>query len=66
MQKTITYLYPDASNAANLKMYQDRTNQIKAFYFTRDSYKQVYDLPYSLIYYFSPKIFYKIDILTSQ
>jgi hypothetical protein len=50
MQKTITYLYPDASNAANLKMYQDRTNQIKAFYFTRESYKQVYDLPYSLNY----------------
>lgn len=45
MQKSITYLYPDATNAANLKMYQDRTNQIKAFYFTRESYKQVYDLP---------------------
>lgn len=50
MQKTITYLYPDASNAANLKMYQDRTNQIKAFYFTRESYKQVFELPCSLNY----------------
>ncbi len=50
MQKTITYLYPDVSNAANLKMYQDRTNQIKAFYFTRESYKQVYKLPCSLNY----------------
>ena len=50
MQKTITYLYPDASNAANLKMYQDRTNQIKAFYFTRESYKQVYELPNSMNY----------------
>lgn len=50
MQKTITYLYPDISNAANLKMYQDRTNQIKAFYFTRESYKQIYDLPCSLNY----------------
>ncbi len=50
MQKTITYLYPDEKNAANLKMYQDRTNQIKAFYFTRESYKQVYELSCSLNY----------------
>ncbi|AMJ40232.1 GIY-YIG nuclease family protein [Anaerotignum propionicum] len=50
MQKTITYLYPDEKNAANLKMYQDRTNQIKAFYFTRESYKKVYELPCSLNY----------------
>lgn len=50
MQKTITYLYPDEKNAANLKMYQDRTNQIKAFYFTRESYKQVYELPCSRNY----------------
>lgn len=45
MEKTITYLYPDFNNAANLKMYQDRTNQIKGFYFTRESYKRVEDLP---------------------
>lgn len=45
MQKSITYLYPDSNNAANLKMYQDRTNQIKAFFFTRERYKNVYDLP---------------------
>ncbi len=50
MKKSITYLYPDARNAANLKMYQDRTNQIKAFYFTRESYKMVYDLPFSTNY----------------
>lgn len=50
MQKTITYLYPDEKNASNLKMYQDRTNQIKAFYFTRESYKKVYELPCSLNY----------------
>lgn len=50
MQKTITYLYPDAANALNLKMYQDRTNQIKAFYFTRESYKKVYELPCSTNY----------------
>lgn len=50
MQKAITYLYPDAENAANLKMFQDRTNQIRAFYFTRESYKQVYDLDFSSNY----------------
>lgn len=50
MQKAITYLYPDASNAANLKMYQDRTNQIKAFYFTRERYKQVIGLESSSNY----------------
>lgn len=31
-------------------MYQDRTNQIKAFFFTRESYKKVYDLPSSKNY----------------
>jgi len=41
MQRSITYLYPDENNAANLKMYQERTNQIKGFYFTRESYKNI-------------------------
>ncbi|MBB5336262.1 GIY-YIG nuclease family protein [Pectinatus brassicae] len=50
MQKAITYLYPDADNAANLKMFQDRTNQIRAFYFTRESYKQIYDLEFATNY----------------
>jgi hypothetical protein len=50
MQKSITYLYPASANAANLKMYQDRTNQIKAFFFTRESYKKVYALPSSTNY----------------
>lgn len=50
MQKTITYLYPDVDNASNLKMYQDITNKIKAFYFTRESYKKIYDLPCSTNY----------------
>lgn len=44
MQKTITYLYPDAKNASNLKIYQDRTSQIKAFYFTRESCKNVVNM----------------------
>ena len=50
MQKAITYLYPDVSNAVNLKMFQDRTNQIRGYYFTRESYKQVYGLPFSSNY----------------
>ncbi len=41
MQKTITYLYPEATRASSLKVFQDRTNQIKAFYFTKDSLKDV-------------------------
>lgn len=41
MQKTITYLYPEATRASSLKIFQDRTNQIKAFYFTKDSLKDV-------------------------
>ena len=41
MQKTITYLYPDVSKAANLKVFQDRTNQIKAFYFTKENIKDL-------------------------
>ncbi len=41
MQKTITYLFPDAARASNLKVFQDRTNQIKAFYFTKDNLKDI-------------------------
>ena len=41
MEKTVTYLYPDTDKAAHLKVFQDRTTQIKAFYFTRDSVKTV-------------------------
>lgn len=44
MQRVITYLYPEHENASNLKVFQDRTNQIKAFYFTRDYIKKVEDL----------------------
>jgi len=45
MQKSITYLYPDIKKAANLKMFQDRTNQIKGFFFTKESYRKIYELP---------------------
>jgi len=32
MQKVVTYLYPDVKKASSLKVFQDRTNQIRAFY----------------------------------
>ena len=41
MERVVTYLYPDSDNAAHLKVFQDRTNQIRAFYFTRDHIKAV-------------------------
>lgn len=41
MQRVVTYLYPEHENASSLKVFQDRTNQIKAFYFTRDYIKKV-------------------------
>ena len=41
MQKTITYFYPDDQKAAYLKVFQDRTNQIKAFYFTKEQIKEI-------------------------
>lgn len=41
MEKTITYFYPDEKKAAYLKVFQDRTNQIKAFYFTKEQIKQI-------------------------
>ncbi|MDM8534012.1 GIY-YIG nuclease family protein [Clostridiaceae bacterium HSG29] len=50
IEKTVTYLYPDAKNASNLKMYQDRTNQIKALYFTKESIKEIEKLPSSNSY----------------
>ena len=40
-QRVVTYLYPEYENASSLKVFQDRTNQIKAFYFTRDYIKKV-------------------------
>lgn len=44
MQRVVTYLYPQVNNASNLKVFQDRTNQIKAFYFTRDYINDVEQL----------------------
>lgn len=50
MQKTITYLYPDCTKVSNLKIFQDRTNQIKAFYFTRENIKEVENIESSQNY----------------
>lgn len=44
MQRVVTYLYPQDKNASNLKVFQDRTNQIRAFYFTRDYIQDVEQL----------------------
>jgi hypothetical protein len=41
MEKVVTYLYPNTEKADTLKVFQDRTNQIKAFYFTRDNIRKV-------------------------
>lgn len=41
MEKTITYFYPEDKKAAHLKVFQDRTNQIKAFYFTKEQIKEI-------------------------
>lgn len=43
-ERVVTYLYPKEKIASNLKVFQDRTNQIKAFYFTRDYIKEVENL----------------------
>lgn len=44
MERAVTYLYPNTEKAGNLKVFQDRTNQIKAFYFTRDHVREVEQL----------------------
>lgn len=59
MQKTITYLYPDSEKASSLKMFQDRTNQIRAFYFTRENIKEVEKLEsgtnYAVYFFYSTR-----------
>ena len=57
VQKTITYLYPDSEKASNFKIFQDRTNQIKAFYFTKENIKEIEKMDSSFNYavYFSSK-----------
>ena len=36
MARAITYYYPDESAPSSLKVFQDRSSQIRGFYFTRD------------------------------
>jgi hypothetical protein len=50
VQKTITYLYPDSEKASNFKIFQDRTNQIKAFYFTKENIKEIEKMDSSFNY----------------
>lgn len=50
MEKTITYFYPDETKASHLKVFQDRTNQIKAFYFTKEQIKEIEKLDSSTNY----------------
>ena len=41
MSKTVTYLYPIVSKASHLKIFQDRTSQVRAFYFTRENIREI-------------------------
>ncbi|WP_028274714.1 GIY-YIG nuclease family protein [Atopococcus tabaci] len=50
IEKTITYFYPDTKKAAYLKVFQDRTNQIKGFYFTKEHIKEIEKLDSSTNY----------------
>ena len=45
MERIITYFYPDAKRASSLKMFQDRSSQIKGFSFTKDNAKDIETLP---------------------
>lgn len=35
--KSVTYLYPDKTKSAYMKVYQERTSQVTAFYFTKEN-----------------------------
>ena len=41
MPRTITYYYPDENNPSAIKVFQDRSSQIRGFYFKRDYLKDV-------------------------
>jgi len=45
--KSVTYLYPDKSKSAYMKVYQERTSQVTAFYFTKDNISLVNEQDYS-------------------
>ena len=50
MSKTITYYYPDNNNPSSLKVFQDRSSQIRGFAFERDYTKYLTKEEYSTNY----------------
>ncbi len=46
MPKTITYLYPENKLASKLKIYQDKSSQVRAFMFTRSTVSNIKRLDY--------------------
>lgn len=57
MARTITYYYPDGDNPSAVKIFQDRSSQIRGFYFKRDYLKDVakeeYATNYSVYFLFN-------------
>jgi hypothetical protein len=50
MPRTITYYYPDENNPSAIKVFQDRSSQIRGFYFKRDYLKDVAKEDYATNY----------------
>lgn len=59
MARTIEYYYPDESNPASLKVFQDQSTQIRAIRFTRDHLQEASELEnasnYAIYFLFSQK-----------
>lgn len=59
MARTIQYYYPDESNPASLKVFQDQSTQIRAIRFTRDRLQKASELEnasnYAIYFLFSQK-----------
>lgn len=57
MPRTITYYYPDENNPSSVKVFQDRSSQIRGFFFKRDYLKEVakeaYATNYAVYFLFS-------------
>lgn len=43
MARAITYLYPNETNPSAMKVFQDRSSQIRGFYFKRDYLREISD-----------------------
>lgn len=50
MARTITYYYPDETNPSSIKVFQDRSSQIRGFYFKRDYLTEVAKEEYATNY----------------